>query len=153
MITNHSIESCSDGYTRSSFGVVGRSGRLYLTTGTFGIDVNVSSVRAEVEQCFSNFSKPIGRHLIFARGERISINCEVERGFSVVTQTKSNSKEIFWELDSRCLLVSSDDRPAPPRPAVWLPGGVWNCERCSSAQLPDLFQCRHCGAPRFGVDQ
>jgi hypothetical protein len=147
----------NDLYPRMSFGVRGTAGRLYLTTGDFGIDVNVTSVHARVEQSYRGWSTSYHSRGMsffdqFAHGEVISLQCEIDRGFSVFTPTRARKGQVFLELGDRCLLLSPGQKPAPPRPAIWLPGGVWNCEFCSSAQLSDLLQCRNCGAPRFGVD-
>lgn len=152
MITDFEMRHATRQYQDLNFGVESGRGRLYLTTDDFGIDVNVSGIYARVESTGYSPSLPYSSFLSLAIGREIHLKCHIDDGFSILTRQVSKPSDILFKSDGRCLLVSQLRRPAPPHPAIWLPGGIWNCEFCSSAQLADLLQCRNCGAPRWGLD-
>lgn len=121
------------------------AGRIYVTSPSFGVDLSVDYVRGE-------FSVAYEEQEFFAGSPRRLLGSVFSQMEYVLTlRFGLPGLSLFKPYDGHdaSIMLLDHTKPPPPKNPLWLPGGVWNCEYCNSAQLADLLQCRNCGGPRY----
>lgn len=118
-------------------------GRIYVTSPSFGIDLSVNRVDAELTIA-DNYSQDFlcGTPMMLIRSF-YDISYELKLKFHMP------SFSIFLPSDRERIFLLDNDKPIPPRLPLWLPPGAWKCEYCDTLQAEALLQCRNCGAIRF----
>ena len=159
MIQNFQRSIDYDGRSSNRVDLHGGAGRIYITSPSFGVDISPEYVRAsmETESYGEEFLVGVPRQTVgfLGLGHRVTLQLEFEMpfgGLSMVMPTIDKIGDAVRMGDGTVLLIDGNKKPPPPRQPLWLPGGVWNCEYCSSVQISDLLQCRNCGAPRWAEE-
>lgn len=155
MQTRHDLS----GYRSNNLEIDGGAGRIYVTCPTFGVDLSPEYIRASLEtESYAGEELLVGapRRQVgyFSMGHRVRLSLEFDlySGISLVTPVRKSIGDAYEMATGLAFLVDGSQKPPPPRKPLWLPGGVWNCEYCSSVQVSDLLQCRNCGAPRYAEE-